>query len=152
VVGTDLSLPMLDAAAERVREAGEEARVKFLLAPMDHLPVDDATCDLVVAHGIWNLATSGREFRQAVHEAARVAAPGAGLFVFTFSRHTLSTDAVPVTGRSSSPTSRGARSVSSGRRSSSRSSRARGSHWIRLCRSANTTCRKPGHSTRGACR
>ena len=36
----------------------------------------------------------------AVREAARVAAPGALLFVFTFSRHTLAPDAVPVPGES----------------------------------------------------
>jgi len=37
-------------------------------------------------------------FRRAVAEAARVAAPGAPLFVFTFSRHTLPRDAQPVAG------------------------------------------------------
>jgi SAM-dependent methyltransferase len=60
---------------------------------MAPLPFHDATFDLVVAHGIWNLANSGAEFRAAVAEAARVAKPGAGLFVFTFSRHTLPPDA-----------------------------------------------------------
>ena len=49
---------------------------------------------------IWNLATSGGEFRRAVVEAARAARPGAGLFVFTFSRHTLPPDAQPVAGES----------------------------------------------------
>jgi SAM-dependent methyltransferase len=100
VIGTDLSTPMLEAAAERVREAGLDARVRLALAPMDDLPVEDASCDVIVAHGIWNLARSGREFRQAVREAARVAAPGAGLFVFTFSRRTIPVDAVPVAGES----------------------------------------------------
>jgi hypothetical protein len=33
-----------------------------------------------------------------VREAARVARPGAGLFVFTFSRHTLPAEVRPVTG------------------------------------------------------
>jgi hypothetical protein len=56
--------------------------------------------DLVVAHGIWNLAGSGAEFRAAVAEAARVARPGAGLFLFTFSRHTLPHDARPDEGES----------------------------------------------------
>lgn len=68
------------------------------LAPMDQLPLVDDSADLVIAHGIWNLARSTTEFRRAVHEASRVAKPGAGLFVFTFSRHTLPRSAHPVPG------------------------------------------------------
>jgi hypothetical protein len=67
---------------------------------MDAIPVATNSADLVVAHGIWNLARSSREFRNAVAEAARVSRPGAGLFVFTFSRHTLPDDASPVAGES----------------------------------------------------
>jgi hypothetical protein len=67
---------------------------------MDRLPAASRAFDVIVAHGIWNLATSGVEFRRAVAEAARVARPGAGLFVFTFSRHTLPPDAEPVAGES----------------------------------------------------
>jgi hypothetical protein len=52
----------------------------------------------VIAHGIWNLARSAAQFRQAVDEAARVARSGAGLFVFTFSRNTLPADATPIAG------------------------------------------------------
>jgi hypothetical protein len=37
-------------------------------------------------------------FRQAISEAARVARPGAVLFVFTFSRHTLAAETEPVPG------------------------------------------------------
>jgi len=65
---------------------------------MAPLPFADATFDLVVAHGIWNLARSGAAFRAAVAEAARVARPGAGLFLFTFSRRTLPEMAVPDAG------------------------------------------------------
>ena len=96
VVGTDLSWPMLRAAADR----GAGARLCLALAPMDALPVGTGTVDLVIAHGIWNLARSGVEFRRAVAEAARVAAPGAALFVFTFSRRTLPSSASPVAGES----------------------------------------------------
>jgi SAM-dependent methyltransferase len=88
VIGTDLSWPMLQAAAAR-QAAGH---LQLALAPMHALPVRDRTIDIVIAHGIWNLARSGAEFRHAVAEAARVAAPGARLFVFTFSRHTLPRD------------------------------------------------------------
>jgi ubiquinone/menaquinone biosynthesis C-methylase UbiE len=94
VIGTDLSRPMLQAAAER--EAGRG--LALVRARMDALPIDDGSIDLIVAHGIWNLARSGGEFRRAVREAARVAAPDARLFVFTFSQTTLAGRARPVSG------------------------------------------------------
>ncbi len=72
-----------------LRTEGVAARTLFVQAPMEHLPVPDRAFDLVVAHGIWNLARSGPQFRLAVAEAARAARPGAGLFVFTFSRNAL---------------------------------------------------------------
>ena len=92
--GTDLSLAMLKAAAER--DAG--GRLNLLRATMDALPMRDDGTDLIVAHGIWNLARSGAEFGRAISEAARVAAARARLFVFTFSRRTLSPDARPISG------------------------------------------------------
>ena len=98
VTGVDLSWPMLCAAAERVADEHLETRLQLLLAGMDALPLRDRSCDLVVAHGIWNLARSGAAFRHAVREAARVAKAGAALFVFTFSRHTLPPAAQPVPG------------------------------------------------------
>ncbi|MGC3999029.1 MAG: class I SAM-dependent methyltransferase [Anaeromyxobacter sp.] len=98
VVGTDTSAPMLVAARARVDAAGLGDRVRLVRAAMDGLPLEDGSADLVVAHGIWNLARSAAEFRRALGEAARVARPGAGLFVFTFSRHTLPADAAPVAG------------------------------------------------------
>lgn len=98
VIGTDLSQPMLEAAIARAEAAGMSARVQCLSAPMESLPVADASADMVVAHGIWNLATSSAQFREAVREGARVAKPGAALFVFTFSRNTLPDTTAPVTG------------------------------------------------------
>ena len=95
VLGTDLSWPMLRAAADR----DAAGRLLVALAPMQALPVRERCIDLIVAHGIWNLARSDREFRQAIAEAARVARLGAALFVFTFSRHTLPPDAAPVAGQ-----------------------------------------------------
>jgi len=94
VIGTDTSLPMLHAA--RARHA--DGRLHLARAAMHALPVRDRSIDLIIAHGIWNLARSGTEFRQALAEAGRVAAPGAALFVFTFSRHTLLPEAAPVAG------------------------------------------------------
>jgi hypothetical protein len=98
-LGTDLASPMLAAAQRRV--SGEtRLNVALVRAPMTPLPFRDATFDLIVAHGIWNLARSGAAFRGAVADAARVARPGAGLFLFTFSRHTLPDDAMPDPGES----------------------------------------------------
>ena len=100
VVGVDLSRPMIEAAAERVAAEKLSRRVYLSLAPMHALPVTSRTVDLVVAHGIWNLARSGAEFRAAVREAARAARKGAAVFVFTFSRRTLPDTARPVDGES----------------------------------------------------
>ena len=94
VVGIDLSWPMLAAAAAR----DADGRLLIAQAPMHTLPVRARSFDLIVAHGIWNLAPSGAAFRLALREAADAAAPGAALFVFTFSRHTLPPDAVTVAG------------------------------------------------------
>jgi len=98
VIGVDLSLPMLEAAAERARVESTGGELQFALAPMERLPIRSNSVEFIVAHGIWNLATSTAQFRQAVREAARVAKPGALLFVFTFSRNTLGEDATPVEG------------------------------------------------------
>ena len=95
VAASDLSAPMLDAARARIAASGRPLAVGLVGSPMAPLPFRDATFDLVVAHGIWNLARSAAEFRAAVAEAARVARPGAGLFLFTFSRRTLPSDAAP---------------------------------------------------------
>jgi len=98
VVGVDVAWPMLEAAWRRVEAAGVGRRVALVRARMDRLPLRNASVDLVVAHGVWNLARSAAEFRRAIDEAARVARPGAGLFVFTFSRATLSPGDRPVSG------------------------------------------------------
>ncbi len=100
VLGTDLSVPMLRAAFERVRAEGTDSCVQLALAPMEALPVQDASVDIIVAHGIWNLASSGAQFRAAVREAGRAARPDAALFVFTFSRNTIPPGAQPVDGES----------------------------------------------------
>ena len=98
VIGLDLSWAMLRAALERAQQEALQGRTQFALAPMDALPVADASIDLVIAHGIWNLARSAAEFRAGVRDAARVARHGASLFVFTFSRSTLPRDVSPATG------------------------------------------------------
>ncbi len=99
IVGVDLAGPMLDAARRRVAKDDVGRRVALVRARMDRLPLTDASVDLVVAHGVWNLARSDAELRRAIAEAARVARPGAGLFLFTFSRTTLPSEAAPVAGQ-----------------------------------------------------
>jgi ubiquinone/menaquinone biosynthesis C-methylase UbiE len=100
VVGSDLSVAMVTAAAARVAGDTHANGFDLVLAPMDSLPFVSNAFDFVVAHGIWNLARSGQEFRRAAAEAARVARPEAPLFLFTFSRHTLADTAQPVPGES----------------------------------------------------
>lgn len=97
VMGVDVSRPMLEAAASRIEQDGS-GRVHLAEAAMDRLPAGSATFDCVIAHGVWNLASSDGEFRRAVAEAARVIVPGGALFVFTFSRNTLAPLARPVPG------------------------------------------------------
>ena len=98
IVGLDNSLAMLSAAERRAGELAAGSRLRLAAAEMDGIPLADASCDFVIAHGIWNLARSAAEFRRAVAEAARVAAPGAALFVFTFSRNTFPEGVAPVVG------------------------------------------------------
>ena len=100
VLGVDLSRPMIVASASRMVPGQERGRLNVVLAGMDCLPVQTGCIDAVVAHGVWNLARSGTEFRCAIHEAARVLMPGGSLFVFTFSRHTLPPDSQVVLGES----------------------------------------------------
>ena len=98
VVGIDSSAPMLEAANAREDARGCRHRLLWVRGVADRLPAGTSTADLVVAHGVWNLARSGDEFRRALRDGARVARPGAGLFVFTFSRNTLPADVSPVPG------------------------------------------------------
>lgn len=96
VLGLDLSAPMLAAAANRAASTPTPLTFAVAMAPMERLPVASGSAQLIVAHGIWNLAPSDAVFRAGIREAARIAAPGAALFVFTFSRHTLQPDAQPL--------------------------------------------------------
>ncbi len=50
----------------------------------------------MVVHGAWNLVRSAAGLRRAIAGASPVAGPGAGSFVYTFSRATLAPGASPV--------------------------------------------------------
>jgi SAM-dependent methyltransferase len=96
--GVDLSMPMVERAAARIRDESLQHAASVALAPMDAVPFLDAVADLVIAHGIWTLARSSAEFRRAAREAARITRDGGSLFLFTFSRHTVAASASPVPG------------------------------------------------------
>ena len=98
VVGVDTSVPMLAAARERLDAITDKTSLTLVRATMADLPFANQTFELIIAHGVWNLAKSDTELRAAMGEAARVARPGAALFVFTFSRHTLPPETQPLTG------------------------------------------------------
>ena len=98
VAAIDLSLGMLRAAQQRLAAEAPGHRLGVALAPMEQLPIASGSIDFIVAHGIWNLAHTTAQFRAAVLEAARVARPGASLFVFTFSRSTLPASDQPLPG------------------------------------------------------
>ena len=89
VTCVDLSQPMVEAAKRKYADEAPPGSMTILRSPMAPLPFEDSLFDLIIAQGVWNLAKSDHEFRHAVAEAARVAKVGAGLFVFTFSRHTI---------------------------------------------------------------
>jgi SAM-dependent methyltransferase len=98
VVGLDLSWPMLCAAAPRVLENRPGHHLHLVVAPMDQLPVRSHSVELIIAHGIWNLARSAAEFRRALREAARVAKPDATCSCSRSSRTTFPPETEPVAG------------------------------------------------------
>jgi ubiquinone/menaquinone biosynthesis C-methylase UbiE len=87
VIGIDLSVPMLTAALARAES--ESVTLRVARADMQRLPIADRSCDVIVAHGIWNLAASDDVRQEAMREAARVARASAALFVYTFVRDDL---------------------------------------------------------------
>ncbi len=100
VVGVDSALAMIEAAEARAYREEASSHARLRQGDMSRLPVTDGAFDLIVAHGVWNLAASDDQFRRAVAEAARAARSGAWLYVFTFSRNTLHPDARPLEGSS----------------------------------------------------
>jgi SAM-dependent methyltransferase len=97
VFGVDTSWPMLEAVTCAAQDASID-RLRLVAASMDRLPSASERFDLVIAHGVWNLAQSDEEFRRAIAEGARVLKPGGALFAFTFSRQTLPSAASPLAG------------------------------------------------------
>lgn len=100
VVGVDIAPAMVEAATESARTRKVYDRCSFLTGRMDRLPLygGKALFDIVVSHGVWNLAETEDTFRAALLEASRLARPGAALIVTTFSRNTLPPNVEPVPG------------------------------------------------------
>lgn len=96
--GTDTSEKMLEAAARLLSDVTPDTADILVRAPMHELPFDDRSFDLIVSHGVWNLARTEQELRLAIREASRVADSGAALYLTTFSRNTLPPTAEPVPG------------------------------------------------------
>jgi SAM-dependent methyltransferase len=91
VWATDSSAAMVERTRDRLAKVlgPEEARRRVLVRRMDDLnDFADASCDLVVALGIYHNAESWPEWQRAVDETARVLRPGGLVLVNHFTPET----------------------------------------------------------------
>jgi SAM-dependent methyltransferase len=72
VIGLDLTPEMLERAREHVTQAGL-TNVELLPGSMEEIPLPDASVDVVISNGVFNLSTKKD---QAFAEAYRVLRPG----------------------------------------------------------------------------
>lgn len=77
VIGVDMTPDMVEKARANAKKAGA-AHVEFRLGEIEHLPVADATVDLIISNCVINLST---DKLQVFREALRVLRPGGKLMV-----------------------------------------------------------------------
>lgn len=77
VIGLDFSQPMLSRARHAAHAANEFHHVVFRQADAEHMPVGNATIDIALVNGIFNLNPARREI---FSELARVVKPGGAVY------------------------------------------------------------------------
>jgi arsenite methyltransferase len=77
VIGVDMTAEMVARARENAREAGY-AQVEFRLGEIEHLPVADASVDVILSNCVINLSP---DKPQVCREACRVLRPGGRLAI-----------------------------------------------------------------------
>ncbi len=91
VFAIDVSAAMVQRTRERVASilGGEETRRRVLRTSMEDLSAfETGDFDLVIALGVFHIATTGEQWHGALSEAARVLAPGGLMLVSVFGNRT----------------------------------------------------------------